>query len=106
MTGGKDGVVGLWDDQFERCLKTYSISKEAIAAESKGMLTVNLPAVRAIVLGHGKILVGTMNGEILEVDKAGPMTILAQVRGCVKQAQPLRAPVVGCIHLCDQSVIH
>ena len=80
MTGGKDGVVGLWDDQFERCLKTYSISKEAIAAESKGMLTVNLPAVRAIVLGHGKILVGTMNGEILEVDKAGPMTILAQVR--------------------------
>lgn len=83
MTGGKDGAVGLWDDQFERCLKTYSISKEAIAAESKGMLTMNTPAVRAIVLGHGKILVGTMNGEILEVDKAGPMTILAQVRGSI-----------------------
>ena len=81
VTGGKDGVVGLWDDQFERCLKTYAISKEAIAPESKGMLTVNSPAVRAIVLGHGKILVGTMNGEILEVDKSGPMTVLAQVRG-------------------------
>jgi hypothetical protein len=79
VTGGKDGVIGLWDDQFERCLKTYAIKKDSIAAESRGLLTVDSPAVRAIVLGHGKILVGTMNGEILEVDKAGPMTIIAQV---------------------------
>ncbi|KAK7103893.1 echinoderm microtubule-associated protein-like 6 [Littorina saxatilis] len=78
VTGGKDGMIGLWDDQFERCLKTYGIKKEAVAEGSKGMLTVDSPAVRAIVLGHGKILVGTMNGEILEVDKAGPMTVIAQ----------------------------
>nr|KAG5687806.1 hypothetical protein BaRGS_005436 [Batillaria attramentaria] len=78
VTGGKDGVIGLWDDQFERCLKTYAIKKAAIAPESKGILTSESPSVRAIVLGHGKILVGTMKGEILEVDKAGPMTILAQ----------------------------
>ena len=78
VTGGKDGVIGLWDDQFERCLKTYAIQKDAITADSKGILTASSPAVRALVLGHGKILVGTMNGEILEVDKAGPMTMIAQ----------------------------
>ncbi|KAK3093757.1 hypothetical protein FSP39_019782 [Pinctada imbricata] len=78
VTGGKDGVIGLWDDQFERCLKTYTIQKSAITKESKGMLVSETPSIRAIVLGHGKILVGTKNGEILEVDKGGPMTILTQ----------------------------
>ena len=79
VTGGKDGVIGLWDDQFERCLKTYAVKQENLAAGSRGMLAAESPAVRAIVLGHGKILVGTKNGEILEVDKAGPMTLLTQV---------------------------
>ena len=79
MTGGKDGVVGLWNDQFEQCLKTYSIKKESVSPESRGMLMADSPTVRAIVLGHGKILVGTKNGEIIEVDKAGPLTILTQV---------------------------
>ncbi|KAL5008221.1 hypothetical protein ScPMuIL_013802 [Solemya velum] len=78
VTGGKDGVVGLWDEVFERCLKTYAIKRNAIAQGSRGMLIHESPAVRAIVLGHGKILLGTKNGEILEVDKAGPMTILTQ----------------------------
>ncbi|XP_050404782.1 echinoderm microtubule-associated protein-like 6 [Patella vulgata] len=78
VTGGKDGVVGLWDDQFERCLKTYAIKRTAVAPGSKGILIQESPAIRAIVLGHGKILVGTKNGEIIEVDKSGPMTILTQ----------------------------
>ena len=37
------------------------------------------PSIRAISLGHGHILVGTKNGEILEVDKSGPVTLLVQV---------------------------
>lgn len=80
MTGGKDGMIGLWDDQFERCLKQYYIKKSGIEQSSRGVLMTDLPPIRAIVLGHGKILVGTKNGEVLEVDKGGPMTILAQVR--------------------------
>ena len=79
VTGGKDGVIGLWDDQFERCLKTYALKQESLSPQSRGMLIRDSPAVRAIVLGHGKILVGTKNGEILEVDKAGPVTLLTQV---------------------------
>ncbi|GFO09566.1 echinoderm microtubule-associated protein-like 6 [Plakobranchus ocellatus] len=79
VTGGKGGVVGLWDDQFERCLKTYQIKRSSQAPGTAGLLVQESPSVRAIVLGHGKILVGTHSGEVMEIDKAGPMTILAQV---------------------------
>uniref|UniRef100_H3AL06 EMAP like 5 n=1 Tax=Latimeria chalumnae TaxID=7897 RepID=H3AL06_LATCH len=78
VTGGKDGVVALWDDSFERCLKTYAIKRAALAPGSKGLLLEDNPSIRAISLGHGHILVGTKNGEILEVDKSGPVTLLVQ----------------------------
>lgn len=42
VTGGKDGVVALWDDSFERCLKTYAIKRAALAPGSKGDLRFNL----------------------------------------------------------------
>ncbi len=45
-----------------------------------GLLLEDNPSIRAISLGHGHILVGTKNGEILEVDKNGPITLLVQVR--------------------------
>ncbi|XP_011939019.1 PREDICTED: echinoderm microtubule-associated protein-like 5 isoform X7 [Cercocebus atys] len=78
VTGGKDGIIALWDDSFERCLKTYAIKRAALAPGSKGLLLEDNPSIRAISLGHGHILVGTKNGEILEVDKSGPITLLVQ----------------------------
>ncbi|XP_038631944.1 echinoderm microtubule-associated protein-like 5 isoform X6 [Scyliorhinus canicula] len=78
VTGGKDGVVVLWDDTFERCLKTYAIKRSALAPGSKGLLLEDNPSIRAITLGHGHILVGTKNGEILEIEKSGPITLLVQ----------------------------
>uniref|UniRef100_H3AR31 EMAP like 6 n=1 Tax=Latimeria chalumnae TaxID=7897 RepID=H3AR31_LATCH len=78
VTGGKDGVVELWDEMFERCLKTYAIKRAALSSGSKGLLLEDNPSIRAITLGHGHILVGTKNGEILEIDKSGPMTLLVQ----------------------------
>ncbi|OXB63038.1 hypothetical protein ASZ78_014805, partial [Callipepla squamata] len=78
VTGGKDGIVALWDDMFERCLKTYAIKRAALSSSSKGLLLEDNPSIRAISLGHGHILVGTKNGEILEIDKSGPMTLLVQ----------------------------
>ncbi|KAM7325934.1 hypothetical protein ACRRTK_014412 [Alexandromys fortis] len=78
VTGGKDGIVELWDDMFERCLKTYAIKRAALSTSSKGLLLEDNPSIRAITLGHGHILVGTKNGEILEIDKSGPMTLLVQ----------------------------
>ncbi|XP_072121311.1 echinoderm microtubule-associated protein-like 6 isoform X4 [Mobula birostris] len=78
VTGGKDGVVELWDDIFERCLKTYAIKRAALSPASKGLLLEDNPSLRAITLGHGHILVGTKNSEILEIDKSGSMTLLVQ----------------------------
>ncbi|KAM4599415.1 echinoderm microtubule-associated protein-like 6 isoform 3-T3 [Fundulus diaphanus] len=78
VTGGKDGVVELWDDMFERCLKTYAIKRTSLSPGSKGLLLEDNPSIRAISLGHGHILVGTKNGEVLEIDKTGPMTLLVQ----------------------------
>ncbi|PWA20112.1 hypothetical protein CCH79_00017699, partial [Gambusia affinis] len=78
VTGGKDGVVELWDDVFDRCLKTYAIKRTALSPGSKGLLLEDNPSIRAITLGHGHILVGTKNGEVLEIDKTGPMTLLVQ----------------------------
>lgn len=49
--------------------------------KSAGLLLEDNPSIRAISLGHGHILVGTKNGEILEVDKSGPITLLVQVGG-------------------------
>ena len=79
VTGGKDGIVSLWDDQFEKCLKSYAIKRSALAPGTKGILMVDNPAVRAVVLGHGHILVGTINGEVIEVTKEGVMNVLTQV---------------------------
>ncbi|MEQ2172965.1 hypothetical protein GOODEAATRI_026807, partial [Goodea atripinnis] len=44
------------------------------------LLLEDNPSIRAITLGHGHILLGTKNGEILEIDKSGPMTLLVQER--------------------------
>ncbi|KAJ6667049.1 hypothetical protein lerEdw1_019052 [Lerista edwardsae] len=63
VSGGKDGVVALWDDTFERCLKTYAIKRAVLSPGSKGLLLEDNPSIRAITLGHGHIL-GHMEGEV------------------------------------------
>lgn len=72
-------MVCLWDDQFERSLKNYSIKRSALVAGTKGVLVHDCPAVRSVVLGHGHILVGTKTADILEITKDGAMDILVQV---------------------------
>eukprot|EP00795_Rhopilema_esculentum_P003114 gene3114-1413_t len=79
VSGGKDGVVALWDENFSRCLKTYKIAKANL--EKSSVLLDDFPPVRAVTLGHGKILVGTRSSEIMEIDKAGPVEILIQGHG-------------------------
>ena len=70
MTGGKDGVIGLWDQNFSRCLKTYKITRSSLRSGiASCSLLVDSPPVRAISLGQGKILVGTTNSEVSVVVK-------------------------------------
>ena len=63
VSGGKDGVVRLWDESFSSCLKTYQLHSSAIE-EGRGRLFADLPPIRALSLGQGKILVGTKHSEV------------------------------------------
>ena len=65
MSGGKDGVVRLWDESFGSCLKTYQLHSSAIEG-GRGQLFADLPPIRALSLGQGKILVGTKHSEVSE----------------------------------------
>ena len=62
MSGGKDGIVALWDENFTRCLKTYKLAKSSL--DKGSLLLADNPPVRAVTLGQGKILVGTKNSEV------------------------------------------
>lgn len=65
VTGGKDGLVALWDENFSRCLKNYKVTRTSLSpGPPSSILLQDAPAIRAITLGQGKILVGTKNGEV------------------------------------------
>lgn len=53
VTGGKDGIVALWDDMFERCLKTYAIKRAALSASSKGII-FQCVLIRTVCVKAGK----------------------------------------------------
>ncbi|XP_072318733.1 echinoderm microtubule-associated protein-like 6, partial [Eucyclogobius newberryi] len=78
VSGGKDGIVELWDEKFERCLKSFAIKRSTLSPASKGLLLEDNPSIRALTLGLGLIFVGTKNGEILEIEKTGSITLLVQ----------------------------
>lgn len=49
VTGGKDGIVALWDDSFERCLKTYAIKRAVLAPGSKGTILLGVYNVYSVL---------------------------------------------------------
>ena len=67
MTGGRDGVVAMWDPLFEHCLKAFK--GEAASMNPGSVLLPNLPPIRAIHTDEGKILLGTGNDEVLDNSK-------------------------------------
>ena len=79
VTGGKDGCIILWNGQFNQIHK-YNLDKKSLSKTSKGVLLSDLPSVRAISLASKKILIGTKNGEIIDIDKNGVMSIVTQVK--------------------------
>ena len=65
VTGGKDGIVALWDENFSRCLKNYRVTRTTLSpGPPASILLEDAPPIRAITLGQGKILVGTKHGEV------------------------------------------
>ena len=75
VTGGKDGIVALWDENFSRSLKNYRVTRTTLnPGPPSSILLQDAPPIRAITLGQGKILVGTKHGEVY--------SIISSVRPC------------------------
>jgi hypothetical protein len=80
ITGGKDGCIVLWNDQFTTQLKKYMVDKPTIT-KCKAILFEDKPSIKSICLANTfkKIIVGTNRSEIIEIDRDGSMNILFQV---------------------------
>lgn len=57
------------------------MNKNSLSKESKGIILSDQPSVRAICLAAKKILIGTKNGEIIDIDKDGVINIVTQGHG-------------------------
>lgn len=79
VTGGRDGVVTMWDALFEQCLKAFKV--EQASMRSGSILLQNLPPIRALHTDGGKILLGTGNDEIIEIEDDEKMKVLVQGHG-------------------------
>ena len=62
VTGGRDGVVTMWDPLFEHCLQAFKVEEASMNPGS--VLLQNLPPVRALHTDEDKILIGTGNDEV------------------------------------------
>jgi microtubule-associated protein-like 6 len=80
VTGGKDGSIVLWNGDFNQIHK-YTLNKASLSKKTRGTLLNDNPSIRAISLASKKILIGTKNGEILDIDKDGVMGIVVQGHG-------------------------
>lgn len=62
VTGGRDGVVVMWDRFFEQCIKVFKV--EGASMNPGSVMLQDLPAIRSIHTDEDKILVGTGNDEV------------------------------------------
>ncbi len=69
-------MVILWDEEFSHVLKSYSLLSSSL---TEGRFYKDTPPIRALTLGQGKILAGTKHGEIVQIERSGPITLLVQV---------------------------
>ncbi|PAA85883.1 hypothetical protein BOX15_Mlig016715g1 [Macrostomum lignano] len=79
VTGGKDGNVCVFDDALERCARTFNLRNSNMGRGNLGVLLEDNPTVRSVMPGRNNtILAGTLNGEVVEIEKDGPLRVLVQ----------------------------
>lgn len=99
MTGGKDGVVVVWDMFFEHCLKAFRVERTVMNYGS--ILLDDCPPIRSIHTNASRILIGTghnqaccciidayyrhisrfkcLHFQVIEIEEDGKMSIITQV---------------------------
>ena len=76
-TGGKDGVVVLWDENFTQPLRAFQIETSKFPPGT--ILLHEHPPVRSIHTDEGRVLVGTGHDDIIEIHADGSMEVILQV---------------------------
>ena len=78
--------MALWDENFSRCLKNYKVTRTGLnPGPPSSLLLEDVPPIRAITLGQGKILVGTKNGEVCIVESVIVEKSLESFRDVAKE---------------------
>eukprot|EP00794_Sanderia_malayensis_P008064 gene8064-8927_t len=79
VSGGKDGVVVLWDEMFSQPLRAFQIETSKFPPGT--ILLHDRPPIRAIHTDEGKILIGTGHDDVIEIHADGSMEIIVQGHG-------------------------
>ena len=79
VSGGKDGVVVLWDEMFSQPLRAFQIETSKFPPGT--ILLHEKPPIRSIHTDEGRILVGTGHSDIIQIHADGSMEIILQVSG-------------------------
>ena len=78
LSGGKNGWIYLWDQDMTEKQREYEVKAENVSDESHGPLIADNPSIRTIIMGDEFLIAGTKNGELMELDKEGPIKVLVQ----------------------------
>ncbi|XP_065657214.1 echinoderm microtubule-associated protein-like 6 [Hydra vulgaris] len=79
VSGGKDGVVVVWDEMFSQALRAFKIETSQFPPGT--ILLRDCPEVRSIHTDEGNILVGTGSDEIIQIHYDGSMEMILQGHG-------------------------
>ena len=56
MTGGKDGTVALWNEDFSQAVHTYEVAPQKLA-EGEPRLLSSSPSIRALTVANVRTMI-------------------------------------------------
>ena len=77
VSGGKDGVVVLWDEMFSQPLRAFQIETSKFPPGT--ILLHEKPPIRSLHTDEGRIVLGTGHDDIIQIFADGSMEIILQV---------------------------
>jgi len=79
VSGGKDGVVVLWDEMFSQPLRAFQIETSKFPPGT--ILLHEKPPIRSLHTDEGRIVLGTGHDDIIQIFADGSMEIILQGHG-------------------------
>ncbi|XP_065069605.1 echinoderm microtubule-associated protein-like 6 [Rhopilema esculentum] len=79
VSGGKDGVVVLWDEMFSQPLRAFQIETSKFPPGT--ILLHEKPPIRSLHTDEGRIVVGTGHDDVIQIFADGSMEMILQGHG-------------------------